>query len=329
MSATATALDGVSLNVETLESREWKLNGIQIALTDLSSTPQKLTLSIKQLSLPLPFNDLNLFNIHCSSFTWQNKELLCTHGRAQVCSKQWQSPTANFSFHISEKQSTLSLTDLQLADGAVSIDAKEQDNHWQIQINAKAINSVSLQKLLRPALVELKGGRINFKLTASGSQELIENFSLTTELHGLTGQTKDGRFATEAVTLDTKLDAQNNKGSWQWQSHSNFKGGALYIEPLYLEADRQSIVMDAQGNWSDLLNRAEITSVSYNQAKALAITGNAIVKFDKGITLEKADLSLHSEDLQKLSASYLKPFFELTALEGISFAGTINGDFSI
>jgi hypothetical protein len=212
ISDTATALDSMSLNIETLESSAWKLNGIQIALTDLSSTPQKLTLSINELSLPLPFNDLNLFNIHCSSFTWQNRKLLCTHGRAQVRSKQWQSPTANFSFHISEKQSTLSLTDLQLAGGVVSIEAKEQDNHWQIYIDANGINSVSLQKLLRPPLGELKGGRINFKLNATGSHELIKNFTLTTELRALTGQSKDGKFATEALILDTKLDAQNNKG---------------------------------------------------------------------------------------------------------------------
>jgi hypothetical protein len=103
----------------------------------------------------------------------------------------------------------------------------------------------------------------------------------------------------------------------------------LYIEPLYLEADRQSTILDAQGNWSDLHNRVEITSLSYNQAKALALTGNAVIKFDKNLILEKAGLSLHSDDLQKLSASYLKPFFEQTALEGISFDGTINADFSI
>ena len=126
ISSTATALDGVSLNVGTIESRDWKLQGIQIALTDLANNPQKLTLSINKLSLPLPFDDLNLINIHCSSFTWQNKELLCTQGRAQVRSKRWQSPTANFSFHIREKHSTLKLTDLQLAGGTVSIDAEEQ-----------------------------------------------------------------------------------------------------------------------------------------------------------------------------------------------------------
>ena len=239
ISSTATALDAVSLDVGTIESSGWKLQGIHITLTDLANNTQKLTLTVNTLSLPKPFDDLNLINIHCSSFTWQNKELLCTEGRAQIRSKQWQSPAANFSFHIREKFSTLKLTDLQLADGTVSIDAEERDNQWQIQINATAVDSTLIQKMFQPANFELKGGRINFKLDASGSHALIGNFSLATELNGLTVQTKDGRFATEALTLDTRLEAQNNEGLWQWQSHSRFKGGALYIEPLYLEAGGQ------------------------------------------------------------------------------------------
>ncbi len=97
-SFTASALDAVSLDVGSLESNSWKLQGIQIALTGLAENPQKLTLSIKVLSLPKPFNDLSLINIHCSSFTWQNKELLCNQGHAQVLSERWQSPATHFSF---------------------------------------------------------------------------------------------------------------------------------------------------------------------------------------------------------------------------------------
>ena len=328
-SFTATALEGVSLDVGTIESSGWKLQGIHIALTDLAKNPQKLTLTINKLSLPKPFDDLNLINIHCSSFTWQNNELLCTQGRAQIRSKRWQSPVANFSFHIREKHSTLKLTDLQLADGAVFIDAEERGKQWRIQINAKAVDSALIQKLLHPALFELKSGRINFKLNASGSHALIKDFTLTTELNGLTVQTKNGRFATEALILNTRLEAQNNKGLWQWQNHSRFNGGALYIEPLYLEADGQSMVLDAQGNWNGMNKRAEIKSVSYKHATALALSGSAIIQYDQSVKLEKADLSLQSDDLQKLSAIYLKSFFEQTALQGVTFAGTVNADLSI
>jgi len=323
------ALEAVSLKVETIESAGWKLQGIHISLTDLANNTQKLTLTVNTLSLPKPFDDLNLINIHCSSFTWQNKELLCTEGRAQIRSKQWQSPVANFSFHIREKFSTLKLTDLHLADGAVTIDAEERDNQWQIQINAAAVDSTLIQKMFQPANFEIKSGRINFKLEASGSHALIGNFSLATELNGLTVQTKDGRFAAEALTLDTRLEAQNNEGLWQWQSHSRFKGGALYIEPLYLEAGGQQIAFDAQGNWNGTSNRAEIKSVSYKHGAAMALSGSAMVHYDKSVKLEKADLSFRSDDLEKLSTLYLKSFFEQTSLQGVTLAGTINADFSI
>ncbi len=331
ISPTAIALDAVSLNMGTIESSGWKLQGVQIKLADLLNNPQKLTLTIDKLSLPKPWDDLKLINIHCSSFTWQNKELLCTQGRAKISSKQWQSPAANFSFHIREKHSTLKLTDLQMAGGIISIDAEERDKQWQIQVNARAVNATAFQKLLqKPALFELKVGNINFQLAASGSLSLINDFTLTTELNGLTVQTKDGRFATEKATLESTLEAQKNKDLWQWQSQSRFKAGALYVEPLYLEAGgQQPITLAAQGNWNDKNRRAQITSATYKQSEALALSGSAIVHYDKSVKLEKADLSLRSDDLQQLSAVYLKPFFEQTALAGITFAGGLNANVSI
>jgi hypothetical protein len=329
-SFTATALDDVALNLGTVDSGGWKLQGIRLALTGIANDPQKLTLTIDKLSLPLPFDDLNLLNVHCSSFTWQNKELLCMQGRATMRSKRWHSPAANFSFHIGEQHSSLKLTGLQLADGRISIAAEERGNQWRIELNAKAVNAAVIQKLLPiPALFEVKDGRIDVKLNASGSHALIENFTLNTGLQGFTGQNKDGRFAAEALSLNTKLEAQNEKGLWQWKSLAQIIDGALYIDPLYLEAKGQSITLDAQGNWSGNKKRAIITYANYQHAPALELSGSGIADYDKGIKLETADLSLHSEDLQELSALYLKPYFESTALADLTIAGTVNADLSI
>jgi hypothetical protein len=335
-SAAATALEGISLTVGNIVEAhgrpplQWKSQGMHIALTDLSQNPHKLTLTIDQLSLPEPFNDLNQISIRCTSFTWRNQTLICIKGRARMHSKRWQSQVFNFSFQISEKLSTLKLTGLQLAGGTMSIAAEERGEQWRIQINAKAVQAASMQKLLRqPALFQFKGGRISFRLKASGSHALIEDFRLTARLSDLTGQTGDRRFAAEKAALELRLQAQNHHGLWQWQSHSVFKGGALYIDPLYLEADRQFIIVDAEGSWSEKLDRVEIISANYKQANALVLNGRATVQYDKKLKLEKADLSLQSDNLDKLSDIYLKPLFEQTAWEGVTFAGTVNADFSI
>jgi hypothetical protein len=325
----ANALDSMSLNIGTLAGDQWQLQGINIALTDLTQTPQKLALTIDRLSLPKPFNDLNLVNIRCTSFTWQNKELLCKQGRAEIHSKQWQSPSANFSFHVTEKSSTFKLTDLHLAGGIVAVDGEEQGDQWRLQLDAKAVNGKLVQQLWPQERFKLKAGKINVKLNASGSHASVKEFTLTIGLNSLTGQTKDGRFAAETLALKSTLNAQNNNGLWQWQSHFDVNGGALYVEPLYLDTGGQAIILDAQGDWSASNQRIEINAASYRHSKVGALSGSAVVRYKDGVSIEKAELSLNSDNLQGLSAMYLKPFFEQTVLQGVSLAGHLKADLSI
>ncbi|MDO9268182.1 MAG: C4-dicarboxylate ABC transporter [Methylobacter sp.] len=327
---TANALDSVSLNVGTIAGSQWKLEGINIALTDLPKNPQKLALTVNKLSLSKPFNDLNLVNIRCTSFTWQNKEMLCQQGRAEIRSKRWQSPTANFSFHVTEKRSSFRLTDLHLAEGTVAVDGEEQGDQWQLQIDAKAVDGKLIQQLLLPQeRFKLKGGKINIKLNASGSHTSIKEFTLTSGVNSLTGQTKDGQLATEALMLESTLSAKNYNGLWQWQSHIDINGGALYVDPLYLEMAGQNIVWQAQGNWDAANNSVEINAANYKHSKVGELSGSAIVQYKDGVSLEKAQLSLNSNNVQDLSAIYLKPFFEQTALQSVTLAGHLKADFSI
>ncbi|MGZ5029921.1 MAG: C4-dicarboxylate ABC transporter [Methylobacter sp.] len=330
ISPIANALDNLSLNVGTLSGSQWKLEGIKIALTDLQQNPQKLILTIARLNLPKPFNDLSLVNIHCTSFTWQNKELLCAQGRAKVRSKRWQSPTTNFAFHITEKRSSFKLTGLRLAGGTVAVDGEEQGEQWQLHIDAKSVNGVLIQQLLpQEQHFKLKVGKANATLNASGSHALVHEFALTAGINGLTGQTKDGRLATEALTLGATLNGKSDGGVWQWQSHIDVNGGALYVEPLYLEAAGQHMIWDAQGDWDVSNSRVIINTANYQHSKAGELSGSAAVQYKDGLSFETAQLSLVSNNLQDLSEIYLKPFFEQTALQGVSLAGRLKAAFSI
>ena len=201
-------------------------------------------------------------------------------------------------------------------------------------MNAKAVDVAAVQKLLPQTLFgmqvpDVKEGKISFVLKASLSQSVLTKLALTAELDGLSTQTKDGRLAGEKVSLDTRLEAENNQGLWQWQSHARLSGGALYAEPLYLEAGGQSIVLDGRGDWNPSSNQAVIKTATYRHGLAIALSGNAVVLTDKGLALDKAELSLRSADLQRLFEVYLKPFFEQTALEGISLGGQLDADVTI
>jgi hypothetical protein len=177
---------------------------------------------------------------------------------------------------------------------------------------------------------KLKAGKVNAKLNASGSHALVHEFALSAGINGLTGQAKDGRLATEALMLGATLNGQNYNGLWQWQSHIDVNGGALYVEPIYLEASRQrDIAWDAQGNWDASGNRIEINAATYKHTNAGELEGGATVSYKDGATIEKARLSLSSDHLQALSAAYLKPFFEQTTLQDVSLAGRLKADLLI
>ncbi len=325
----AHALENVSLDVGSLAGEQWQLEGISIALTDLGKSPQKLTLTIARLSLPKPFDDLSLVNIRCTAFTWKNKELLCQQGTATMRSKRWRSPTAYFSFQVTEEYSSFKLSELHLAGGTIAIEGEVRGERWQLRVNAKAVDGPSLQQLLPQELFTLQAGKIDLKLAASGRHAQLKDFNLTTGLNGLSGQTQDGRLAAEALILAATLNAKNNNGMWQWQMHVEFNDGALYAEPLYLEAAGKNSVLAAQGYWDPSNQRIDIDSARYRHSNVGALSGNATIQYKDGISLDKARLSLSSDNLQDFSAIYLKPFFEQTALQGITLAGHLTADFSI
>lgn len=334
ISHSAYALDSALLNIAAIAAGQWKLENIHIALSDSATGPQKLSLTIEQARLPKPFDDLSLINIRCSVFTWQDSEVSCQQGRAQVRSKRWQSPSANFSFYSAEKKSRFKLADLRLAGGTIRIEGEQRGEQWALQVNAKAVDVAAVQKLLPQTALglpvpDVKEGNISFALKAAISHSVLTGVALAAELNDLSAQTKDGRLAGEKVSLETRLDAENNQGLWQWQSHTRLNNGALYREPLYLETGGQGIVIDAQGDWSPASKLAQIKTANYRHGCAIALSGTALVRYDKGLALENAELSLRSGDLQQLSAVYLAPFFAQTALEGIALAGQLAADFSI
>jgi hypothetical protein len=325
----AQALESLMLQAGSLNATNWKLEGITIALTDLMSNPQKLTLRITKLELPKPFNDLDLVDIHCSSFIWKNKELVCQHGKAKIRSKQWLSPEANFSFHFRENHNSIKLTDLQLLGSDFAIDAEKVGQQWALQVNAKNVQSQLIHKLVPTESIQLKEGSLNFRLNAAGSHAQITRLTLDTELNKLTGQTPSGQFATEKLVIDSHVEARHQNNLWLWQIKSQIKGGALYAEPVYLEAGKPEINLTAQGNWDSLNHRIEIISANYQQSLTAEVNGNATIQFNNGVHVEKAAISLQSKDLQTFTDIYLQPFFTQTALEGIKLAGDLKADFSL
>ncbi|MEQ1529582.1 MAG: C4-dicarboxylate ABC transporter [Methylococcales bacterium] len=325
----AHALDNVVLRMKSLQAQDWRLEDISVALTDIKLDKQQLTLTIDSLRLPKPFDDVRLLNIRCSDFSWQNQELICKQGRAELHSKRWQSPAANFSFHIKENDNVLTLTDVRVAGGRINLQATEQSAGWQLQVHAKGLQLSLLGQLIGADLVELKSGRGQLKLEASGSGPLVDTVTMTAALGEATGQSKDAVIAAERAKVKVVANAGRVSSGWQWQSHMDVHGGALYVQPFYLDTQQHAIAVDGQGLWQADNQQLYIQSLRYHHDNTGTLQGNALLDFHKQLTIDNARFSISSANLENASPVYLQPLLAQTALEGLSVTGQGRAELSM
>jgi hypothetical protein len=327
------AIDTGVLDVGTITGEGWKLEGVKFALIDLNQKKPQFRMSASNLTLPKPFNDLSLADIRCNDFTWDHDELHCSQGKASVRSAYWQSPTTNFSFHLSPKLNHFKLEDTRLAGSHLSLDAETNGKNWQCKVKAEHISNRLVDKLfqskpLKQKQAHKKQGSLNLTGAFSGKQDTMQAFNFTAEVEGLTDQAEDGKVAVEKLNLLTHWVGRKVEQHWIWQSESKLLGGALYVDPVYLEAGVQPITLNAQGMWNNNTKKAEIQAFTYQHPDVGVLSGNANAYYRNGIKLENADIVLKSNTLQGLLTTYINPFFTESPFTGMPVTGDVQANFN-
>lgn len=328
-STTSAAIENISLDIGSLSAQGWKLENLQIALSDIPKRRQQLVLTIKKLALPKPFDDLTLADIRCTSFSWGGNQIVCEQGRARIDSKHWRSPKTEFSFRLGEKSSTAKVTGLPMFDGMIHAELTEQAMQWQVKLTAERLDSVLLQKQLGFFPVEIKNGELSFVLLASGAKTEIGDIDLTASIDRLTLQTPDAKAATETLSATAQIHAAHDGELWHWKLTQKLTGGALYLEPVYLEAGNESIKLAGQGRWNPAQQRIDVKSFAFDHAGIVAMNGRASLEVGAQVKLTQAAVSVQSDDLTRFSSVYMKPFAEQTAFEGLSLQGKAKADLTI
>jgi hypothetical protein len=327
------AVDTATFDAGSITGEGWKLDGVKFTVIDLNRKQPQAKFSANKLLLPKPLNELMLANLHCLDFTWNKEELHCHKGRASVKSKDWQSPSAEFSFHLGPKQNTLKLKDAHIAGSRLSLDFGSKGKNWQCNISAKHLSNELLGKLLPNGIpkgkpYQAKQAGLSLQGTVSGSGENLETFDLIANVAGLTDQTQDGKIAAEKLNLLVHLMAKRDKADWRWQGESQMTAGALYVDPVYLEAAGKPIRLQAQGLWNNKTKVADVHAFAYDHPEAGRLTGSAVAYYRDKVIIDKANLNLRSNTLQGLLTTYINPFFTESPFVGMTVAGDLQANFS-
>jgi hypothetical protein len=323
------AIENISLDIGALNVQGWKFENLRIALSGMPKRRQQLVLTIERLALPKPFDDMALADIRCMSFSWGGNQIVCEQGSARIDSQRWRSPKAAFSFRIGEKSSSLEVAGLRMFGGTIHAELTEQAMQWQAKLTGEKLDNVLLQKQLGLNPVEITHGELSLVLFVSGAKTEIGEVDLSARLDRLTLQTPNGKAATETLSSTAQVHADRDGERWHWRLAQQVTGGALYLEPVYLEAGNKPIRLAGRGNWDPAGQRIDIESFSFEHADTATVTGRASLETGARLKLSRAEVSVQADDLSRFSSVYLKPFAEQTAFEGLSLQGRAKADLTI
>lgn len=325
-----TALDQFSIEIAQIESKDWQLNGMKLALSNLQKKNQILSSSINQLVLPEPFSTIKLLDIQCTQFNWQENQIGCQQGQAKFNHKQLSPTEFNFSFSISENNSQFKITKFKFAQGILNLTAKQQGQQWFVTMTSQEIELPKIQNLLVDYIDGLDGvssGQLNAKVQLSGTNDQLKKLSVESLLKQISLQAKQDAIATELLDLQLNLYAKKNKGLWQWQQTAKVTQGEFYIDPVYINIEDKVLQFNTQGVKQQsqiLINHFEVL---HSDIAELSAKGS--INYRASHLIEQAEIRLNVLNFDHFSRHYVSPFLDQTAFQSITFKGQLESELSI
>ncbi|MBM4207646.1 MAG: C4-dicarboxylate ABC transporter [Gammaproteobacteria bacterium] len=219
-------------------------------------------------------------------------------------------------------------------DSRLTVTAEAKAENWSVKFQAKRVSDELINKLLPAEWVSsdpshARKGMMNLSGIISGRLKAVNQFGITTEVVGLTDLTKDGALASENLQFKTQLEGKkifNNQ--WAWQSTSHMTGGALYVDPVYVEAGLQPITLKARGLWNSKTKQADIQAFTYQHPETGTLSGSALAYYRRGLRFDRADVTLQSDTLQKLAEIYVNPFYAESPFQSLALTGALQANFT-
>jgi len=326
----AFSIDSLSISAASIKANGWHLSNTTLTLSELSRPTAKVSLSAKKLNLPAPLNNIRLLNIRCQQFSWHDNYLNCQQGKLQLQTALFKKQSAIFSLRVKNQQAQLTLNDLALFGGTISLSAQEKNGNWVAELKATQINLEKIKAFLKQKKLESLSGNANIAINLQGNMTRIDQLLINALTTQLSVQDTQGKLATEDVNLKSTLSLKKQKNGWQWQSTQIIDTGAIYAEPVYLEITKdQPIHLSANGQLLAQQQKIKLHSAKLIHSGVAMIQAQATISYQQNLQIQTAEIHAKLSNLEHFSAIYLAPFIAESALEGFNLQGDLTSNVTI
>lgn len=321
----ATAAIELSFAVDDIVGEGWSARGVRLALSERTPDQLGVTIEIDALSLPDDHGTLTRLRLACPQAVREGGAWHCADGSLAVGDSPVGAQDAVWQGGYAADQWRIEVSRLAVAQGSLALEIGRSDGAWTLlakpQGNALMPLAALAGGLGLPADWDIQGrigGRVSARLAAG--ERVDVNANLTFD--GLRYASPDGRQAAENLRLGLTASGRLRAGAWAFDLGLDWPRGALYAEPLYIDAGDGAVRAAAAGQWHAARGELLFDSWSVALAQTAELSGTGRLN-GMPPTIDDLTVVMRSDDAGRLYRRVLQPFLIGTPADDLDVTGRL------
>ena len=325
LSAAGIAAIELAFSIEDIEGEGWRADGLAISLSESTADHFAVAITVANLVLPDDHGSLKGLRLECPvqrhASAWA-----CDDGRLRLEASPIQTQDASWQgSYTDDGRLQITIPRLSVARGTVALELLADDGVWSARVrpNRTAIAQLAALsgQLALPSDWGIQG-RTSGLVKLAGDPAGLTSVDADLVFDQLAYASPDGTQAAEKIVVKAELKGRVRKTVWRFDAMLGWPTGALYAEPLFLDAGDGPLTATLSGSWSPQQARLQIDGGSLELAGTAGVSATG---WFLGPELSPQDLTIamHSDDAGRLYGRLLQPFLIGTAADDLQVAGRV------
>jgi hypothetical protein len=325
------AVDAVVLRFAQVTGPGWSVRDVHVQLDWLEDATASLVAQVRQLQLPAPVGDLLDVRLECPQLQFDGITIDCPAGRLLAQSGRYgrQRVAVTFRYRVTDHELNVHLDGVHFLGGNLRVDVDQAAAGWQVQMRGTGLGLAAISRAVHDlgyAVPVLSGdSRAGIHVTVRGNGPQLTAARLAVQLQDATFSNAAGSVAGDHAGLDVHVAASPHGPGWQVHLLADARTGALYFEPLYLEASGQPIHLDTTFDWLPRTRILQLRELTYRHPGVLAMQVSGSLDWRETPRPRDLQLELQEGRMPGLYKIYLQPWLLQGVAGTLQTTGSVHG----
>lgn len=322
----AWATVALAFGIDEIAGEGWRASDLRIELTSAAAGAAAVDIRVASLTLPDELGTLQGLHFACAHAMRDAGAWRCDQGELKLRESPLQAQATRWQGRVGDDRDwRIEIPGLALGDGRFAVTLSGGPERWQAQLQAHRLELTRLSRLANAAPLPADWGvtgRLSGLLRVQGAADAVSEAYADLLLDRVDYASPDGRQAAEGLVLKVELKTLVKGGLWYFDNSLSWPAGALYSEPVFVDAEQAAPNARVRGHWHPGRERLQVDNWQVVLPGIVDLSGTGRLA-GRALRVEDLTLALRSDDAGRLYTTLLQPFLIGTAGDDLAVAGRV------